>query len=75
MLAFLLKNPEEDFTVRDIARSTGVPAMTVSRCVKEFEEFAMIRKRRIGKALAISLFKDSPAVELVKNMAECCRYE
>lgn len=75
VLAFLLRNPKEEFTIRDIARASNTPTMTVSRCIKEFDKLAMIRKRSIGKAFAISLFPDSPAVELIKNIAECCRYE
>lgn len=75
VLTFLMKNPEKDFTMRDIARSTNIPTMTVSRCIKDFEKLGMVRKRRIGRAFAISVFKDSPVVEMIERMAEVCEYE
>jgi DNA-binding MarR family transcriptional regulator len=75
VLTLLLRNPKEEFTIRDIARATDVPAMTVSRSVKDFERLSMVRKRRIGNAYAVSVSENSLEVELVRNMAEYCRFE
>lgn len=75
MLAFLLRNPQEGFAIRDIARATDVPVMTVSRSIKDFEKLSMVRRRRIGNAFAISVSEDSPEVELISNISKCCKYE
>ncbi len=74
MLGFLLRRPQEDFALRDIARATDLPVMTVSRSIKDFEKLSMVRIRRIGNAFAISISDDSPEVELIRNIAECCKY-
>jgi len=75
VLTFLLRNPNEEYTIRDIARATEIPVMTVSRSIKDFETLSMVRKRRIGNAFALSISQNSPEVELIKNIAECCKYE
>lgn len=59
VLDILVKYPGRAFTINELAREAGVPAMTCWRTVREFGSLGIVRIDTIGKAFAVRLNGES----------------
>ena len=67
VLDTLVKYPARAFTVNELARESGVPAMTCWRAVREFEAMGMVTVDTVGKAFAVRLNIGSVVVKDLKR--------
>jgi Polymerase beta, Nucleotidyltransferase/Winged helix-turn-helix DNA-binding len=67
VLDILVTYPARAFTINELAREAGVPAMTCWRCVREFEAMGMVTVDTVGKAFAVRLNGDSGVVKDLKR--------
>jgi len=67
VLDILVKYPARAFTINELARESGVPAMTCWRTVREFEAMGMVTVDTVGKAFAVRLNGESVVVKDLKR--------
>lgn len=49
---------DRDFTINELARTSKVPVMTTWRAVKDLKGIGIIKTRKVGNALSISITED-----------------
>jgi DNA-binding MarR family transcriptional regulator len=74
ILAHLLRHPKDEFSLRDLSAASRVPLATASRAVRDLEALSLVRRRRLGRAHAISLWDESGAVAFVRRLLDLARY-
>jgi len=50
--------PDTNFTINELAKVSKVPTMTTWRSVKELKEAGMVKTRRFGNAISVSMTED-----------------
>lgn len=75
VLVVLFADSERERTARQIAGEAQVPTMSCSRILREFHDLRIVRRRRIGRAFAISLDRGSLATRFLERLARLTRYE
>lgn len=66
-LEFLLPLSGIEFNISELADEIGVTRQTLSRVLKKFENWGVVRSRTSGQAILYSINGDSP---LVKSIAQ-----
>jgi predicted nucleotidyltransferase len=62
--------PEKDFTVNELSRASGVPTMTTWRAVKDLKAARIVRTRRVGNAICISITDDRDRLRVLRLIPE-----
>lgn len=75
VLEVLLSRPGQEFTAREIAAAADVPTMSCSRILHEFHDLRIVKRRRIGRAFALSLDRDSAATRFLGELLRLARYD
>lgn len=75
VLTALLREPNREFAVRELADEVGVPAMSCSRILRDLHALRVVRRRRVGRALAVSLETESPTTDFLVRLFRLCQYE
>ena len=75
LLAYLLRHPQEEHTVRELAALARVPTMTASRAVEDLYTLGVVRRRHVGTSYAVSLDPDSGTVAYIRKLIDLARYE
>lgn len=57
---------DREFTVNELARTAGIPVMTAWRAVKELKKIGIVRTRRVGNALSVSLCDDKERLKALR---------
>lgn len=61
---------DRQFTVNELARTAGAPPMTTWRAVKELKAAGLVRTRKVGNSLAVSLTDDPAALRVLKAVPD-----
>ena len=59
---FLLKHPDEEFYIKELAEKAGVPRSSLYRDIKNLVEDKVVRERIKGKMRLIKLNKEHPVM-------------
>lgn len=62
--------PEKDFTINELARLARVPVMTAWRGVKDLRKAGIVKGRRIGNAISVSITDDRELLKMLKLIPE-----
>lgn len=57
---------DREFTVNELARTAGIPVMTAWRAVKELKKIGIVRTRRVGNALSVTLSDDKERLKALR---------
>lgn len=58
--------PDRSFTVNELAKVAKVPTMTTWRAVKDLKKVEMVRTRRFGNAMSVSMTDDRERLRALK---------
>lgn len=58
--------PDRDFTVNELAKAAKVPTMTTWRAVRELRKIGLVKARRVGNALAVSIADDKEKQRILR---------
>lgn len=61
---------DRQFTVNELARTAGVPTMTTWRAVRELKAAGLVRTRKVGNSLAVSLTEDPAALRALREVPD-----
>ena len=62
--------PDTDFTVNELARAAKVPTMTAWRAVKDLKKVGLVKTRRLGNALGVSITDDRERLRILRLIPE-----
>jgi predicted nucleotidyltransferase len=62
--------PDRDFTINELSRSSRVPTMTTWRAVKELKKTGLVRTRRIGNAICVTLTEDREKLKMLRMIPD-----
>lgn len=62
--------PDTDFTVNELARAAKVPTMTAWRAVKDLKRVGLVKTRRLGNALGVSITDDRERLRILRLIPE-----
>jgi predicted nucleotidyltransferase len=62
--------PDRDFTINELARISKIPAMTTWRSVKDLKKAGMVKTRRFGNAIGVSITEDREKLRVLKLVPE-----
>ncbi|MBS3125734.1 nucleotidyltransferase domain-containing protein [Candidatus Woesearchaeota archaeon] len=66
----LLKYPDREFTIRELARESGTPYATAWREVQALDKYGIILTKKIGAYTICKLNKSSPYMKTLKVILE-----
>lgn len=58
--------PDRDFTINELAKASKVPAMTTWRSVKDLSKAGIVRTRKFGNAISISITEDREKLRVLR---------
>jgi len=58
--------PDRDFTINELAKVSKVPTMTTWRAVKDLRKMGMVKTRRFGNAISVSMTDDRERLRALK---------
>ncbi len=58
MLRTLKAFPGRDFTINEIAKTSGIPVMTAWRAVRELKKAGFVKTKKVGNATSVSITED-----------------
>lgn len=61
---------DRQFTINELARTSGVPVMTTWRAVKELKRAGLIQTRRIGNSVAVSITDDPVKLRVLRGVPD-----
>jgi len=61
---------DRSYTINELSRASGVPVMTTWRAVNELKGVGLVKTRRIGNAIAVTLSEDRELNRLLKLLPE-----
>jgi predicted nucleotidyltransferase len=61
---------DEDFTINELARVSGVPTMTTWRAIKDLKKAGLVKTRRVGNAISVLLTDDKEKLRSLKIVPE-----
>lgn len=62
--------PDQDFTINEIARKAGLPPMTAWRATKELKGIGLIKTKKAGNALMVSLTDEREKLRVLRLIPE-----
>lgn len=75
LVGILLKYPDREFTIRELARESGTPYATAWRLMQLLDSYGLIKTRKIGKATVCKLNKSSPYLKTIKQTPHRMAFE
>ena len=70
MIRTLKAFPDRDFTINEIARASGIPAMTAWRAVKDLKKAGFVKTRKVGNATSVSITEDRERLRTLRLVPE-----
>jgi len=61
---------DEDFTINELARASGVPTMTTWRAIKDLKKAGLVKTRKVGNAISVFLTDDKEKLRSLKIVPE-----
>jgi len=61
---------DRSYTINELSRASGVPVMTTWRAVKELKVVGLVKTRKIGNAIAVTLSEDRELNRILKLLPE-----
>ena len=58
--------PGRDFTINELARTARIPTMTTWRTVKDLKRSALIRARKVGNSVIVSMTEDREKLRMLR---------
>ena len=58
--------PDRDFTINELARVAKVPVMTTWRSVRDLKQIGLVRTRRVGNAISVTLVDDRDKMRMLR---------
>lgn len=58
--------PDRSFTINELAKTARVPTMTTWRAVKDLKKVELVRTRRFGNAISVSLSDDKERIRALR---------
>jgi predicted nucleotidyltransferase/DNA-binding HxlR family transcriptional regulator len=58
--------PDRDFTINELARVSKVPTMTTWRSVKHLKQAGLVKMRKFGNSIAVSLTEDKEKLRALR---------
>ncbi|MFH1424436.1 MAG: nucleotidyltransferase domain-containing protein [archaeon] len=68
ILKELLFNPQGDFYLSDLARTTGTAPIQTSKELENLESLNLVERKKVGKLTFYSINKNAPIYEDIKNI-------
>ena len=62
--------PNQDFTINELARKSGLPPMTAWRATKELKGIGLLKTRKAGNALMVSLTDEKDRLRILRLIPE-----
>ncbi len=62
--------PDRDFTINELSRTSTVPTMTTWRAVKELKKIGLVRTRKIGNAIGVTLTEDRERLRILRMIPD-----
>jgi len=62
--------PDRDFTINELSRTSRVPTMTTWRAVKELKKTGLVRTRKIGNAIGVTLTEDRERLRVLRMIPD-----
>ena len=62
--------PDRDFTINELARTAKVPTMTTWRAVKELKKLGIVRTRKIGNAISVTITEDRDRLRTLRMVPD-----
>lgn len=62
--------PDRDFTINELARTAGIPTMTAWRATRELKGIGLLKSRKAGNALLMSLTEDRERLRTLRLIPE-----
>jgi predicted nucleotidyltransferase len=62
--------PDRDFTINELSRTSKVPTMTTWRAVKELKKTGLVRTRKIGNAIGVTLTEDRERLRVLRMIPD-----
>ena len=62
--------PNQDFTINELARKSGLPPMTAWRATKELKGIGLLKTRKAGNALMVSLTDEKDWLRILRLIPE-----
>jgi predicted nucleotidyltransferase len=62
--------PDRDFTINELSRTSRVPTMTTWRAVKELKRTGLVRTRKIGNAIGVTLTEDRERLRVLRMIPD-----
>lgn len=57
---------DREFTINELARTADIPVMTAWRAVKELKKIGIVRTRRVGNAMSVTLCDDKERLKALR---------
>ncbi len=74
IIRVLKAHHDTQFTINELARTSGVPVMTTWRAVKELKKAGIVRTRKVGNATAVSLTDDAAKLKAMRSIPDTDPY-
>ncbi len=62
--------PDRDFTINELSRTSRVPTMTAWRAVRELKKVGLVRTRKIGNAIGVTLTEDKERLRVLRMIPD-----
>jgi len=62
--------PDRDFSMNELARTSGTPTMTAWRAIRDLRKLGYVKTRRIGNAIVVSLTRDHQTLRALRIVPE-----
>ncbi len=62
--------PDSDFTINELSRTSKVPTMTTWRAVKELKKTGLVKTRKIGNAIGVTLTEDRERLRVLRMIPD-----
>jgi hypothetical protein len=57
---------DKEFTINELARTADIPVMTACRSVKELKKIGIVRTRKVGNAVSVTLADDKERLKALR---------
>ncbi len=62
--------PDRDFTINELARTAGIPVMTAWRATSELRKVGILRTRRLGNSIIVSIVEDPHKLRMLRLISD-----
>ncbi|OGS44587.1 MAG: hypothetical protein A3K76_00395 [Euryarchaeota archaeon RBG_13_57_23] len=62
--------PDRDFTINELARTAKIPVMTTWRAVKELKKLGVVRTKKIGNSISVTITEDRERLRTLRMVPD-----